>query len=45
LFNNGTAMPMSAIMCACAILSFSFLMIGRKAIRNSSAEYDLTLEN
>jgi len=45
LFNNGTAMPMSAIMCACAILSFSFLLIGRKAIRNSSAEYDLTLEN
>lgn len=34
VLNNGTAMPMAAVMCACAILSFVVLLFGRKVIRN-----------
>lgn len=32
IFNNGTAMPMAAVMCVCAMSSFVVLMIGRKKI-------------
>lgn len=32
ILNNGTAMPMAAVMCACAVGSFIVLMIGRKRI-------------
>jgi len=32
ILNNGTAMPMAAVMCACAIGSFTVLVIGRKRI-------------
>lgn len=32
ILNNGTAMPMAAVMCACAVCSFSVLLMGRKAI-------------
>ena len=32
VFNNKTAMPMAAAMCVCAILSFIFLMMGRRVI-------------
>jgi DHA1 family bicyclomycin/chloramphenicol resistance-like MFS transporter len=32
LLNNNTAMPMVAVMCTCAILSFVILLLGRKAI-------------
>jgi DHA1 family bicyclomycin/chloramphenicol resistance-like MFS transporter len=35
ILNNGTAMPMAAVMCACAIGSFLVLMIGRRKIRLS----------
>ena len=35
ILNNGTAMPMAAVMCACAIGSFLVLMIGRRRIRLS----------
>lgn len=45
LFNNGTAMPMSAIMCACAIISFTVLLIGRKAIRRTQMSFDFANEN
>lgn len=45
MFNNGTAMPMSAVMCACAIISFTVLLIGRKVIRQNQISYDFTSEN
>lgn len=32
IFNNGTAMPMSVVMCCCAVSSFTVLLIGRKVI-------------
>jgi DHA1 family bicyclomycin/chloramphenicol resistance-like MFS transporter len=32
ILNNGTAMPMAAVMCACAITSFTVLLIGRTRI-------------
>jgi DHA1 family bicyclomycin/chloramphenicol resistance-like MFS transporter len=32
VFNNKTAMPMAVTMCACAILSFIVLMMGRRVI-------------
>jgi DHA1 family bicyclomycin/chloramphenicol resistance-like MFS transporter len=35
ILNNNTAMPMAAVMCACAISSFLVLMIGRKVIERS----------
>jgi MFS transporter, DHA1 family, multidrug resistance protein len=37
IFNNGTAMPMSVVMCCCAVSSFTVLLIGRRVIarRNS----------
>lgn len=38
LLNNGTAMPMAAVMCSCAILSFTVLLFGRRAIRNNFNE-------
>lgn len=45
MFNNGTAMPMSTVMCACAIISFTVLLIGRKVIRQNQISYDFTSEN
>lgn len=35
VLNNNTAMPMAAVMCACAISSFVVLLIGRKIIERS----------
>ncbi len=35
VLNNGTAMPMAAVMCACAISSFTILLIGRRVIKKS----------
>jgi DHA1 family bicyclomycin/chloramphenicol resistance-like MFS transporter len=35
ILNNGTAMPMAAVMCACAVGSFLVLMIGRRRIKLS----------
>jgi DHA1 family bicyclomycin/chloramphenicol resistance-like MFS transporter len=32
IFNNGTAMPMSVVMCCCAVSSFTVLLIGRRVI-------------
>ena len=32
ILNNGTAMPMAAVMCACAVGSFFVLIIGRRKI-------------
>jgi DHA1 family bicyclomycin/chloramphenicol resistance-like MFS transporter len=32
ILNNGTAMPMAAVMCACAVGSFLVLIIGRRRI-------------
>ncbi len=34
LLNNNTAMPMAAVMCACAIGSFTVLLLGRKVIKS-----------
>lgn len=33
LLNDKSILPMAAVMCACAIMSFTFLMIGRSQIR------------
>lgn len=32
ILNNGTAMPMAAVMCCCAVISFTVLLLGRKII-------------
>jgi DHA1 family bicyclomycin/chloramphenicol resistance-like MFS transporter len=32
IFSNGTAMPMAVVMCACAVGSFTILLIGRRII-------------
>jgi len=32
IFNNGTALPMSVVMCCCAVSSFTVLLIGRRVI-------------
>jgi DHA1 family bicyclomycin/chloramphenicol resistance-like MFS transporter len=32
IFNNGTAMPMSVVMCCCAVSSVTVLLIGRRVI-------------
>lgn len=32
ILNNGTAIPMAAVMCACAVCSFTILLIGRRKI-------------
>ena len=36
VLNNNTAMPMAAVMCACAITSFTVLLIGRKVITKAN---------
>jgi DHA1 family bicyclomycin/chloramphenicol resistance-like MFS transporter len=36
LLANGTAMPMAAVMCACAIISFTVLLTGRRIIKNKA---------
>lgn len=44
VLNNNTSMPMAAVMCACAVLSFSFLLIGRKRIEKNilkNADHDV----
>jgi DHA1 family bicyclomycin/chloramphenicol resistance-like MFS transporter len=43
LLNNGTAMPMAAVMCACAVGSFLVLMIGRRRIRLSMANEEFAV--
>jgi len=43
LLNNGTAMPMAAVMCACAVGSFLVLMIGRRRIRPSMANEEFAV--
>ena len=43
ILNNGTPMPMSAVMCVCAIFSFIILILGRNAIKkrkNDSENYE-----
>ena len=44
MFNNGTAMPMSAVMCVCAIISFTVLLIGRRVIQKTGTSYDFSSE-
>jgi len=39
VFSNGTAMPMAAIMCACAISSFVVLLIGRRVINSAALKF------
>jgi DHA1 family bicyclomycin/chloramphenicol resistance-like MFS transporter len=36
ILNNNTAMPMAAVMCVCAIISFAILLIGRGVINKSN---------
>jgi DHA1 family bicyclomycin/chloramphenicol resistance-like MFS transporter len=38
ILNNGTAMPMAVVMCACAICSFTILLIGRRKIVSRKSE-------
>ena len=44
VLNNGTAMPMSAVMCACAITSFTVLLIGRRVIKKPQRSYTFISE-
>lgn len=37
LLNNDTAMPMAAVMCTCAVLSFIILIVGRRTINKQAA--------
>lgn len=37
VLNNNTAMPMAAVMCACAISSFIILLVGRRVIYNKAS--------
>jgi len=39
ILNNGTAMPMAAVMCACAVTSFIVLIIGRSVINSCNLKY------
>jgi DHA1 family bicyclomycin/chloramphenicol resistance-like MFS transporter len=43
ILNNGTPMPMAAVMCACAIGSFLVLMIGRRRIRLSMVNKEIAV--
>lgn len=45
ILNNGTAVPMSAVMCACAIISFTVLLIGRRVIKPPSRGYTIISQN
>jgi DHA1 family bicyclomycin/chloramphenicol resistance-like MFS transporter len=45
MFNNGTAMPMSVVMCTCAIISFTVLLIGRKMIRQKQVSFEFLNED
>lgn len=40
IFANGTAMPMAAVMCVCAVSSFVVLLIGRKIIASSKIPFN-----
>ncbi|MEO9146862.1 MAG: multidrug effflux MFS transporter [Ginsengibacter sp.] len=44
LLANGTAMPMAAVMCTCAITSFIVLLIGRKIIASPPSSEILEME-
>lgn len=44
ILNNGTAIPMSAVMCACAIISFTVLLIGRRVIKRPANRYAMINE-
>jgi MFS transporter, DHA1 family, multidrug resistance protein len=39
ILSNGTAMPMAAVMCVCAISSFVVLMIGRRVINSTAFNF------
>jgi DHA1 family bicyclomycin/chloramphenicol resistance-like MFS transporter len=43
ILNNGTAMPMAAVMCACAVGSFLVLMIGRRRIKLSMVKEEFAV--
>jgi DHA1 family bicyclomycin/chloramphenicol resistance-like MFS transporter len=45
VFNNGTAMPMATVMCACAVISFTVLLLGRRVIQRSSLYAQLADEH
>ncbi len=44
VLNNGTAVPMSAVMCVCAITSFMILLLGRKVINKPVNSYNIINE-
>lgn len=41
IFSNGTAMPMAAVMCTCAVSSFVVLLIGRRIIAFHKASVEI----
>jgi DHA1 family bicyclomycin/chloramphenicol resistance-like MFS transporter len=43
IFNNGTPMPMAAVMCVCAISSFVVLLIGRRIIASAGGRAESVL--
>lgn len=44
MLTNGTAIPMSAVMCACAISSFIVLLLGRRVIKRPENSYSIINE-
>lgn len=44
LLTNGTAIPMSAVMCACAVGSFTVLLLGRSVIKKPVSSYAIRNE-
>ena len=41
ILNNGTPMPMAAVMCVCAVSSFVVLMMGRRVIRKRKNDIEI----
>jgi DHA1 family bicyclomycin/chloramphenicol resistance-like MFS transporter len=45
MLTNGTAIPMSMVMCACAVSSFIVLLIGRRVIKKPESTYSIINES
>ena len=45
MLTNGTAIPMSAVMCACAVGSFAVLLMGRRVIKRPVNSYSIINES
>ncbi len=45
ILNNGTALPMTGVMAACAVTAFIIAIIGTRVIRYKASEKDVEEEN